>query len=102
MNGKQIFVKQREVNQALFIINSGDKRSNFTQLSAKTRNVIVNGTHCLNLAWIACGRYSSTIFKKNIYWDFISGQYLVSQASGVVIDKPVMHIVESNTEFAKL
>lgn len=99
LNGEQIFVKQWEFRPAMFVLDGGNKVLSFSRLVAKTRNVRALGAHCVNLAWVACGKLSGAIFKRDSFWDYIPGQYLVEQAGGVVYDEVGMHIAASNLEY---
>lgn len=102
LNGKQIFVKQWNYNQALFLVEGGNKAPSLARIESKTKNYRVNNAICVDFAWVASGKYSGAIFKNDNYWDYIAGEYLVKQAGGVVINEKETHIAASNKEFAEL
>lgn len=56
----------------------------------------------INYAWVACGRLSSTIFRKDSLWDYVPGQYIVEKAGGVIYNDNGAHIAANNNEFLQV
>ena len=54
---------------------------------------------CINFAWVAAGRLSGTMFRKDSLWDYIPGQFLVKQAGGVIYNESGSHVAANNKEF---
>lgn len=56
----------------------------------------------INYAWVACGRLSATIFRKDSLWDYVPGQYIVEKAGGVIYNDNGAHIAANNSEFLQV
>ena len=56
----------------------------------------------INYAWVACGRLSATIFRKDSLWDYVPGQYIVEKAGGVIYNDNGAHIAANNNEFLQV
>lgn len=56
----------------------------------------------INYAWVACGRLSATIFRKDSLWDYVPGQYIVEKAGGVIHNDNGAHIAANNNEFLQV
>ncbi len=56
----------------------------------------------INYAWVACGRLSATIFRKDSLWDYVPGQYIVEKAGGVIYNDSGAHIAANNNEFLQV
>lgn len=56
----------------------------------------------VNYAWVACGRLSATIFRKDSLWDYIPGQYIVEKAGGIIYNDSGAHIAANNNEFLQV
>lgn len=56
----------------------------------------------INYAWVACGRLSATIFRKDSPWDYVPGQYIVEKAGGVIYNESGAHIAANNNEFLQV
>lgn len=101
-NNKQISVIQRPLKQALFAVDGKNKPPSFARLFKINQHVKITGVSCVNYAWLASGKFSGVIYKRESVWDYLPGQYLVECAGGVVLNSENEHISASNMEFAKL
>lgn len=99
------------LNGATIMVNSFDNKKGVysvggpSRLSGQVKMQQIN-PHCrdfwcaaVNFAWVACGRLSATIFRKDSLWDYIPGQYIVKQAGGVTFNSNGAHIAANNNEF---
>lgn len=56
----------------------------------------------INYAWVACGRLSATIFRKDSLWDYVPGQFIVEKAGGFIYNDNGAHIAANNNEFLQV
>lgn len=102
MNGNPISVNTLGIDKGLYCVEGPNRVPG--QVKIRKINPNCRDFFCatLNFAWVACGRLSATIFKKDSLWDYIPGQFIVEKAGGVVYNDKGTHIATNNDEFLQL
>lgn len=99
---KRIEVSKRACEKSLYLVEGHDKFAALGKLKQTNRNWRYICCTAVNSAWVACGRLGGTILRKDHIWDYVPGQFLITQAGGVVINEKGAHIVANCPEMAKL
>ena len=102
LNGRKIHVNNASVSKALYAIEGGDKTSAMTRMRAHSRHFRYACCACVNFGWVACGRLSGMIYRKNYYWDYIPGQFIVKQAGGYIYNRKNCHIAANSQELCEI
>lgn len=102
LNDKQIFVNQLDTTKGLYTIEAANKLP--AQVKMKKINPYCRDFACaaIDFAWVASGRLSATIFRKDSFWDYIPGQYLVEKAGGFIYNSNKAHIAANNEIFLEV
>lgn len=102
MNDNPICVNTLNSNKGLYCVEGPDILSG----QVKMREINPHCRHffcaAINFAWVACGRLSATIFRKDSLWDYVPGQFIVEQAGGVTYNNNGAHVAANNDEFLKV
>lgn len=99
LNNKPIKVNLLDSKRGLYSIEGPNRL--LGQVKMKQINPHCRDFFCaaINYAWVACGRLSATIFRKDSLWDYVPGQYIVEKAGGVMYNENGAHIAANNNEF---
>lgn len=99
LNNKKIHVNSLNSDKGLYSVEGPNRLPG--QVKMKKLNPHCRDFFCaaVNFAWVACGRLSATIFRKDSLWDYIPGQFIVKQAGGTVYNSNGAHIAANNNQF---
>lgn len=99
VNGALIHVEEKGSRNIAVVEghNRNASRIRVEKSGTKTRAL---GVACVSYSWIASGKLGAFVFKNNNLWDYLAGEYLVTQAGGYSIDKDNLHIAACSKEFA--
>ncbi len=99
LNDKKIKVNLLDITKGIYIVEGPGRIAG--QIKMKSISHHCRDFYCaaVSFAWVACGRLSGVIFKKDSFWDYISGQYLVKQAGGVISNDKNSHIAANTDNF---
>jgi len=102
LNDEPINVNSFDSRKGLYSVEGPNRLSG--QVKMKQINPHCRDFFCaaINYAWVACGRLSATIFRKDSLWDYIPGQYIVEKAGGVIYNDNGAHIAANNNEFLQV
>jgi len=102
LNDEPIKVNSFDSKKGLYSVEGPNRLSG--QVKMKQINPHCRDFFCaaINYAWVACGRLSATIFRKDSLWDYIPGQYIVEKAGGVIYNDNGAHIAANNNEFLQV
>lgn len=101
LNGKKIQVNNLSTKRGMYAI-AGDGIIGATKMRKYNKNNCSFNSACVNFAWVACGRLSASIYRRDKVWDYVPGLYLIKQAGGKILDKEGCHIGANNIEFLEL
>jgi len=102
LNDEPINVNSFDSRKGLYSVEGPNRLSG--QVKMKQINPHCRDFFCaaINYAWVACGRLSATIFRKDSLWDYVPGQYIVEKAGGVIYNDNGAHIAANNNEFLQV
>ena len=102
LNNKPIKVNSLNSKKGLYSVEGPNRLPG--QVKMKKINPHCRDFFCaaVNYAWVACGRLSATIFRKDSVWDYVPGQYIVEKAGGVIFNDNGVHIAANNNEFLQV
>jgi len=102
LNDEPIKVNSFDSKKGLYSVEGPNRLSG--QVKMKQINPHCRDFFCaaINYAWVACGRLSATIFRKDSLWDYVPGQYIVEKAGGVIYNDNGAHIAANNNEFLQV
>ena len=102
LNGEPIKVNSFDSKKGLYSVGGPNRLSG--QVKMKQINPHCRDFFCaaINYAWVACGRLSATIFRKDSLWDYVPGQFIVEKAGGVIYNENGAHIATNNNEFLQV
>ncbi len=102
LNDEPIKVNSLNSKKGLYSVEGPNRLSG--QVKMKQVNPHCRDFFCaaVNYAWVACGRLSATIFRKDSLWDYVPGQYIVEKAGGVIYNNNGAHIAANNDEFLQV
>lgn len=102
LNDNPIKVNSFDSRKGLYTVEGPNRLSG--QVKMKQINPHCRDFFCaaINYAWVACGRLSATIFRKDSFWDYVPGQYIVEKAGGVIYNDNGAHIAANNNEFLEI
>lgn len=103
VNGKKLEIDEAIKNKRpIYAVEGGDKFPALMQLEKEVnRNFRYLACSSVGYAWVAAGRLSGFMLRKDTKWDFLPGLYLVKMAGGCVQDKPGAHIGATNEKMLK-
>lgn len=98
LNGKKIHVNEYGIKRGMYTVTAENAIVGEVRMRELNHN---NCNFCasVNFAWVAAGRLSATMFRKNSLWDYVPGQFLVKQAGGLIYNQDGAHIAANNNEF---
>lgn len=102
LNNETIKVNSFDSKKGLYSVEGPNRLPG--QVKMKQINPHCRDFFCaaINYAWVACGRLSATIFRKDSLWDYVPGQYIVEKAGGVIYNDSGAHIAANNNEFLQV
>lgn len=81
----------------IYDIEGGDKFQTLMQLEKEVnRNFRYLAAASVGYAWVAAGRMSGFMLRKDTPWDYVPGMYLVKMAGGCTFDEPGAHVATTN------
>ena len=101
LNGEKIQVNNLSTKNGMYAVTAGNGIIGTAKMRKYNKNDC-NFCSCVNFAWVACGRLSACIYRKNNAWDYVPGLYLIRQAGGKIFDEKGCHIGANSTEFLEL
>ena len=98
LNDKKIHVNEYGIKRGMYTVTAENAIVGEIKMRELNHN---NCNFCasVNFAWVAAGRLSATMFRKNSLWDYVPGQFLVKQAGGLIYNQDGAHIAANNNEF---
>ena len=98
LNGVRLEMTEAIKNKRpIYDLECGDKLSALAQLEKEVgRNFRYIASAAVGYAWVAAGRMSGFMLRKDTKWDYVPGLYLVKMAGGCTYDKPGAHIGTTN------
>ena len=98
LNNKKIHVNNYGIKRGMYTVTAKDAIIGEIKMRELNKNNC-NFCACINFAWVAAGRLSGTMFRKDSLWDYIPGQFLVQMAGGEIYNESGAHIAANNKEF---
>lgn len=98
LNNKKIHVNDYGIKRGMYTVTARDAIIGEIKMRELNHNNC-NFCSCINFAWVAAGRLSGTMFRKDSLWDYIPGQFLVQMAGGEIYNESGAHIAANNKEF---
>ncbi len=81
----------------IYDIEGGDKFPALMQLEKEVnRSFRYLAAASVGYAWVAAGRMSGFMLRKDTPWDYVPGMYLVKMAGGCTFDEPGAHVATTN------
>ena len=98
LNGVRLEMTEAIKNKRpIYDLECGDKLSALAQLEKEvSRNFRYIASAAVGYAWVAAGRMSGFMLRKDTKWDYMPGLYLVKMAGGCTYDEPGAHIGTTN------
>lgn len=104
LNGQRLEIDAIIKNKKpIYGIEGGDKFPALMQLEKEVnRNFRYLAAASVGYAWVAAGRMSAFMLRKDTKWDYLPGLYLVKMAGGCIHDKPGAHIAATTENLLKI
>ena len=102
LNNNKIHVNNLDTYSGLYVIDGTNKFDMREKMVKKNSHLRIYYSAAIEYAWVACGKLSGMAFLKDTLWDYIPGEYIVRQASGVVYDENDLHIAANSNEFLEM
>ncbi len=102
LNGEKIQVNNISTKNGLYAVTGDNGIIGTAKMRKFNKHNRKLGAASVNFAWVACGRLSASIYRKNNAWDYVPGLYLIKQAGGKVLDEEGCHIGANSIEFLEL
>ena len=98
LNDKKISVKELPIDRCLYSIDCGDKDNTIKMIDRYTRHYRFYACAGLSYAYIASGKLSGYLFRKENPWDYAAGMFLAKQAGAYTHDAKGLHIAACTKE----
>ena len=98
LNDKKISVKELPIDRCLYSIDCGDKDNTIKMIDKYTRHYRFYACAGLSYAYIASGKLSGYLFRKENPWDYAAGMFLAKQAGAYTHDEEGLHIAACTEE----
>lgn len=98
LNDKKISVKELPIDRCLYSIDCGDKDNTIKKIDQYTRHYRFYACAGLSYAYIASGRLSGYLFRKENPWDYAAGMFLAKQAGAYTHDEEGLHVAACTQE----
>ncbi len=98
LNGVRLEMTEAIKNKRpIYDLEGGDKVPALMQLEKEVnRNFRYIAAASVGYAWVAAGRMSAFMLRKDSKWDYVPGLFLVKMAGGCTYDQPGAHIGTTN------
>lgn len=102
LNGNIISVNNLNSNNGIYTVDGPNRLPGQIKMRTISPHCRDFYSSAIDYSWVACGRLSATIFRKDTPWDYVPGQFIVSKAGGVIYNEDGCHIAANNSEFLNI
>ena len=98
LNGNKISIKTLPLDRCLYSIDCGEKEEVIRNMNDYTRHYRFYASAGVSYAYIASGRMSGYMFRKENPWDYAAGMYLAKQAGAYIHNEENLHVAACSKE----
>ena len=102
LNDEKISVKELPIDRCLYSIDCGQKDNTIKKINEYTRHYRFYACAGISYAYIASGRLSGYLFRKENPWDYAAGMFLAKQAGAYTHDEEGLHIAACSKELLEV
>ena len=102
LNNEKIKVNNLDTYNGLYVLDGKDRFEMRERIVKSNPHLKCYYSASIEYAWVACGRLSGMAFLKDTLWDYVSGEYIVKQAGGVIYNEENLHVAANSKEFIEL
>ena len=102
LNDQKIHVRELPLDRCLYSIDCGNKDNTIKKINEYTRHYRFYACAGISYAYIASGRLSGYLFRKENPWDYAAGMFLAKQAGAYTIDEEGLHVAACSKELLEV